>query len=129
VRRTTISKTVQFAAAHNLPQHQGKCNNLHGHTYEVTISVTGPIQAEMGPAVGMVMDFAGLNAIIQDVIVERFDHKNLNIFFHNPTTENLAQHIFTLIEDALTEYKFQDVKVKSVRVKESPSSEVIVEAI
>ena len=60
--RTTITISATFAAAHRLPDHEGKCCRLHGHTYGLEATVQGTPQ-ESGPAAGMVMDFAELRAI------------------------------------------------------------------
>ena len=53
--KITITVTATFAAAHRLPDHEGKCFRLHGHTYGLEVSVEGTPQ-ETGPAAGMVMD-------------------------------------------------------------------------
>ena len=57
--KTTITVAITFAAAHRLPDHEGKCCRLHGHTYGLEVTVEGTPQ-ESGPAAGMVMDFAEL---------------------------------------------------------------------
>ncbi len=78
--KITITVTATFAAAHRLPDHEGKCFRLHGHTYGLEVSVEGTPQ-ETGPAAGMVMDFADLRARVNELVVERLDHQLLNDLF------------------------------------------------
>lgn len=56
-----ITKIFTFEAAHRLQSHEGKCRNLHGHSYKVEATVEGD-QIEEGPAAGMVLDFDKLKA-------------------------------------------------------------------
>ncbi len=67
---TTVTKTVTFDAAHILTNHQGLCKNLHGHTYRVDVSVAQDAEA----TADMVIDFKDLKAILEEVILARFDH-------------------------------------------------------
>ncbi|MBS1742207.1 MAG: 6-carboxytetrahydropterin synthase [Bacteroidetes bacterium] len=78
----------------------GKCNNphYHGHNYELIVKLTGIPDKETG----YVMDLKILSNIIQQEIIERFDHRNLNedcIEFKtlNPTAENIAIVIYELL--------------------------------
>jgi 6-pyruvoyltetrahydropterin/6-carboxytetrahydropterin synthase len=82
----------------------GKCNlpHYHGHNYELIVKVTGVPD----PETGYVMDMKVLSDIIRDVVLERFDHKNLNEdtveFKHlNPTAENIAVVIYNLLRPAI----------------------------
>ena len=86
----------------------GKCNNpnFHGHNYELIVRVTG----EPDPKTGFVMDMKILSDIIIDKVVNKFDHRNLNLDTEefknlNPTAENIAIVIHDLlrteIDDAL----------------------------
>ena len=59
--KTAITVASTFAAAHRLPEHEGKCCRLHGHTYGLEVTVEGAPQTS-GPAAGMIMDFADLRA-------------------------------------------------------------------
>lgn len=86
--------TVQtsFAAAHNLREYEGECENLHGHNWCVEVLVA----ADTLDRLGMVMDFRDLKGALNGVL-EAFDHKYLNEVAPfdevNPTTENLCRHI------------------------------------
>ncbi|MCF7521770.1 6-carboxytetrahydropterin synthase QueD [Neisseria sp. ZJ106] len=68
-----ITKIFTFDSSHMLDGHDGKCRNLHGHTYKLEITVSdGLIQG--GAKDGMVMDFADLKTIVQAEIINPFDH-------------------------------------------------------
>lgn len=82
-----------FAAAHNLRNYKGKCENLHGHNYKVRVVMAGK---ELDTT-GLVYDFVQLKQVIQGVL-RSLDHKYLNELppFDklNPSAENLARHIY-----------------------------------
>ena len=88
-----IYKSFTFEAAHRLPNVPAdhKCARLHGHSYEVTLHVEGPI----GETTGWVMDFADLSTAMAPLL-ERLDHRNLNDVagLENPTAERLAVWIW-----------------------------------
>lgn len=78
----------------------GKCSNphYHGHNYELVVKVTGVPD----PDTGYVMDMKQLSRITNDEVIERFDHKNLNLdttYFHDhpPTAEHIAVVIYDLL--------------------------------
>lgn len=64
-----ISRRVELAMGHRLRFHPGKCKNYHGHNYDITFYVDGPLDEKTG----MVMDFTKLKTIITEVL-ELFDH-------------------------------------------------------
>jgi 6-pyruvoyltetrahydropterin/6-carboxytetrahydropterin synthase len=82
-----------FAAAHNLRNYKGKCENLHGHNYKVRVTLSG---AELD-ATGLLYDFVHLKQVIHTVI-HSLDHKYLNELAPfdvlNPSAENIARHIY-----------------------------------
>jgi len=88
-----ISVDATFAAAHNLRDYYGKCEDLHGHNYKVRVVVEGP---ELD-STGLLYDFVHLKQVIQGVI-QSLDHKYLNELAPfdtlNPSAENLARHIY-----------------------------------
>jgi 6-pyruvoyltetrahydropterin/6-carboxytetrahydropterin synthase len=87
--RLHIAKTFRFEAAHRLPNHDGKCRNLHGHSWVLKVWVWGQvIEAVADPKEGMVMDYGDLKAVIQP-IVDELDHRYLNEICDVPTSENL----------------------------------------
>jgi 6-pyruvoyltetrahydropterin/6-carboxytetrahydropterin synthase len=113
--------SLTFAAAHRLPDHEGKCCRLHGHTYGLEVTVEGTPQST-GPAVGMVMDFAELRTRVSASVVERLDHQLLNdLFDFVPTTEAVAAWAFARLEE-------DGLPVVRVRLAEGPNSYVEVTA-
>jgi 6-pyruvoyltetrahydropterin/6-carboxytetrahydropterin synthase len=108
--KVAVFRKEHFNAAHRLhnndlsdEQNQstfGKCNypNFHGHNYDLIVKVVGHID----PTTGYVIDMKVLGNLIQTQIVDRFDHKNLNLdtveFKElNPTAENIAIVIHDLL--------------------------------
>lgn len=98
----TVCRTEHFNAAHRLhnpawddARNQrvfGKCNNpnFHGHNYNLTVRLTG----EIDPETGYVYDLKRLSDLIKHEVLDRYDHRNLNLdteeFRHlNPTAENI----------------------------------------
>jgi 6-pyruvoyltetrahydropterin/6-carboxytetrahydropterin synthase len=113
-RKVAVYRKEHFNAAHRLHSDAfdqqknaevfGKCNypNFHGHNYELIVKVVG----EPDPATGFVIDLKKLSDIIKEHVLDRFDHKNLNLdtkeFKHlNPTAENIAMVIFDLLRDKI----------------------------
>lgn len=95
-----ITKTYRFEASHVLPHHNGKCANLHGHSYRLDVSVEGPLLAG-GPQAGMVMDFAELSRAVKQHVVDRLDHTHLNDALENPTCEHLVIWTWATLARAL----------------------------
>lgn len=108
--RVSVFRHEHFNAAHRLynpawtdEQNDavfGKCNNpsFHGHNYELIVKVTGVPDA----ATGYVIDLKVLSDLIKDEVLERFDHRNLNLDTEefkqlNPTAENIAIVIYNLL--------------------------------
>ena len=70
-----ITKAYKLDMAHALPGHDGLCKNIHGHSYELLVTLIGePINDQNSPKNGMVIDFKDLKKIIKDLIVDQFDH-------------------------------------------------------
>jgi len=94
----------------------GKCNNPHGHghNYAVEVTVAGPVE----PKTGMVCNLADLDSFVNEKILERFGHENLNNLeeFQGtvPTTENLCVELFAILEKG-----FQHARIEKVRVEET----------
>jgi 6-pyruvoyltetrahydropterin/6-carboxytetrahydropterin synthase len=92
----------------------GKCNHPHGHghNYVIDVLVGGPVD----PDTGMVMNLVDLDGVVAKLVIERFDHTNLNLdsLFVNqvPTTENLCRAIFHLIKGALPAGEVERVRVE-----------------
>jgi queuosine biosynthesis protein QueD len=73
-----ICKEFTFEASHVLPHHKGKCSNLHGHSWKLTVYMRGPVDTESG----MVVDYADIKSSIQP-IVDELDHAHLGAWTTN----------------------------------------------
>jgi len=110
MEKVAVFRKEHFNAAHRLNNPQwdeatnqrifGKCNfpNYHGHNYELIVRVTG----KPDPETGYVIDMKVLSDIIQDTVIYKFDHRNLNLDVQefkslNPSAENIAIVIYTLL--------------------------------
>lgn len=70
-----ITKEFKFEMAHALMGYDGPCRNIHGHSYELKVTVAGyPSDVEGDPKLGMVMDFGDLKKIVRQAVVDEFDH-------------------------------------------------------
>ena len=95
-----IFKQFRFEAAHKLPNVPAdhKCGRLHGHSFVVTVYLSGPVGAETG----WVADFADIKKVVKPVI-NRLDHRYLNEIggLDNPTSEHIARWLWKEIVDGL----------------------------
>jgi 6-pyruvoyltetrahydropterin/6-carboxytetrahydropterin synthase len=113
-KKIAVYRKEHFNAAHRLhaqglsdsenAQIFGKCNypNYHGHNYELIVKVTG----EVDKKTGYVIDLKLLGDLVKKEIVERFDHRNLNLDVPefrdlNPTAENIAIVIYEILRSKL----------------------------
>ena len=70
-----LTKIFHFEAAHALMGYDGRCRNIHGHSYEMRVTIKGmPIIDPSSPKNGMVMDFGDLKKIVNEEIVDHYDH-------------------------------------------------------
>lgn len=70
-----ITKEFRFEAAHALKGYDGPCRNVHGHSYELAVTITGtPVIDKASSKYGMVMDFGDLKCMIKSSIIDPFDH-------------------------------------------------------
>lgn len=112
--RTAVFRKANFNSAHRLHNPNfddkknqevfGLCNNpnYHGHNYDLIVKLVGEVDEQTG----YVFDLKLLNDIIKDEIIERFDHKNLNLDtteFKNliPTVENIARIIYEILRSKI----------------------------
>jgi 6-pyruvoyltetrahydropterin/6-carboxytetrahydropterin synthase len=108
----------QFDAAHSLPGYQGKCANLHGHTYRVEMVIDGPVGAD-----GFVMDFYRLKKILAGSLQD-LDHRCLNDLLGNPTAEKIAEWICCKLN---TELEGGPVKLVSLKLWEGENKWVMID--
>ena len=109
-----ISRKVEFCASHRLynPEFSdekneatyGRCNNVNGHGHNYILEVT--LRGTIDPYTGMVMDLKALKTLLEHEILEKVDHKNLNVdvdFLEGviPTAENIVASFWNILEDKL----------------------------
>jgi 6-pyruvoyltetrahydropterin/6-carboxytetrahydropterin synthase len=89
MKKIRITKHFDFESAHALYGYDGKCKNIHGHSYHFYVTVIGePIDDAENPKNGMVMDFGDLKRIVNKEIVDIFDHSV--VFNANSKHKDLA---------------------------------------
>lgn len=99
MKKDLYSLTVRssFAAAHLLREYGGNCERLHGHNWQVEVTV----ESESVDACGMAMDFRRMKGALHDVLA-RLDHGHLNEIppfdAQNPSSENIARYIYVELE-------------------------------
>jgi 6-pyruvoyltetrahydropterin/6-carboxytetrahydropterin synthase len=89
-----ITKEFTFDSAHYLTDYHGKCEQMHGHTYILKVTVEGEIQEN-----GMVIDFALLKQIVKNRILNKLDHKMINDVIPNASAERIAIWIWNKLVD------------------------------
>lgn len=129
-----ITKQFTFEMAHALMGYPGKCQNIHGHSYKMEVTVTGQPQPESG----MVIDFKLLKDIVYKTVVDQFDHhlvlnqqvdeelihavqknfERVKLLPFQPSTENLLNHFATLIQAQLP----SNVQLYSIKLQETEQS-------
>ncbi len=126
-----LSQKFEFSASHRLHNPDlsdednrrlfGKCNNPHGHghNYELEVKLVG-IPDENG----VLLDLPEFERIVVSTVIDRYDHKNLNVELPefrqtNPTVENIAQAIFELLKPRFSK---TEAKLMSVTVWETPKT-------
>ena len=92
MKQIRITKSVSFAPGHVLYGYDGKCRNVHGHSYKLSVTVIGsPIDDSNNVKFGMVIDFSDLKKIVKDEIVDVFDHAT--VFNKNTPHVELAKEL------------------------------------
>jgi 6-pyruvoyltetrahydropterin/6-carboxytetrahydropterin synthase len=127
-----VTRKTHFNAAHRLhnpdkteqwnEEVYGKCNhaNWHGHNYVLEVTVAG----EPDPETGYVVDLGTLKKVIEDRVVSKCDHKNLNLdvdFLKDiiPTSENLVRAFFQELKNDVEKISSNGSKLHSVRLYET----------
>lgn len=135
-----ITKQFSFETGHALYGYDGKCKNVHGHSYKLSVTVIGrPITDTTNVKYGMVIDFGDLKKIVREEIVDIFDHAtvfNQNtphielanelkqrdhhviLVDYQPTSENMVIDFANKIKKRLPER----IKLHSLRLQETESS-------
>ena len=85
--RIILRREFEVHAAHRLEHYEGKCSNLHGHLFRIFISVADTYDLDKGFS----LDFGELKRIVEENIINKLDHQNLNdVLPLNPTAENIT---------------------------------------
>ncbi|MGD6943921.1 6-carboxytetrahydropterin synthase QueD [Cytobacillus gottheilii] len=120
-KRVLVSKEFTFDAAHHLHCYEGKCKNLHGHTYKVVFGISGFVDE-----VGLVIDFGDIKEIWKEEIEIYLDHRYLNETLPkmNTTAENMVVWIYEKMMESLKNRcnQYKGARVEFVRLYETPTS-------
>lgn len=122
-KRVLVSKEFTFDAAHHLHGYEGKCKNLHGHTYKVIFGISGYTNE-----IGMTIDFGDIKSIWKEEIEIYLDHRYVNETLPpmNTTAENMVVWIYEKMVQALhrpeNKQKYDGVRVEFVRLYETPTA-------
>ena len=133
-------KRFAFEAGHALYGHDGKCKNIHGHSYKLYVTVIGePIADSNSPKFGMIIDFSDLKSMVKKEIIEELDHSiilNQNsphmelaqalqskeqkvvLVDYQPTIEGMVIDIANKIKKRLPE----NIQLHSLKLKETETS-------
>jgi 6-pyruvoyltetrahydropterin/6-carboxytetrahydropterin synthase len=133
-----VTKEFDFEMAHALDCHDGKCHNIHGHTYGLTVTFIGePIDAPGMPKDGMVIDFSDIKKIVKHNVVDVFDHAlvlrdnsrflgtinekinpRLILVPYQPTAEKVLEHMIEIIQSHMPD----NMKLHSALLRETKTS-------
>ena len=127
-----LSQKFEFSATHRLHnpalsddencRTYGKCNNPHGHGHNYELQVT--LRGTPDPKTGVVIDVPAFERVVAQTVIERFDHKNLNIEIDEfrelmPSVENIAMVIYRMLKPKFAE---QRARLAAVTVWETPKT-------
>jgi 6-pyruvoyltetrahydropterin/6-carboxytetrahydropterin synthase len=142
MRQFHITRHLEFDAGHRIPNHDGQCRHLHGHRYQIEVTLSGQIvQTPGGADEGMLMDFGHIKSILQENIVEPWDHSffvaksdqilinflqsipghKTTIIDGVPTAENLAKIAFDILSPKFIDIYQGRVYLKQLRIYETPN--------
>ncbi len=131
-----LTKEFDFETAHALDGYEGKCKDIHGHSYHLRVTVLGePTEDCTLSDCGMVVDFGDIKKIVRDYVYEEFDHrlilredsrfKNMEVLNqrvryvpYQPTCENMLIEIVTILKSKLP----KNVTLHSVFLRETVNS-------
>ncbi|WP_280770803.1 6-carboxytetrahydropterin synthase QueD [Salipaludibacillus daqingensis] len=122
-KRVMVSKEFTFDAAHHLHCYEGKCKNLHGHTYKVIFGISGFVDS-----IGLMIDFGDIKEIWKNEIEVHLDHRYINETLPpmNTTAENMVVWIYEKMSESLVHNQTMSVdqgaRVEFVRLFETPTS-------
>lgn len=119
----SVTKEFTFDSAHKLRDYDGKCKNLHGHTYKLLVTVYGERET-LEVRNGMLIDFGDLKGVVHRQVIDKLDHNYLNdippFHYYNPTAENMCVWIFGQLKGYFK--MFLEFKKLKIRLYETPTS-------
>ena len=136
-----LTKIFHFDMAHVLKGYDGPCRNIHGHSYELRVTVKGePLNDPQSPKNGMVMDLHDLKCLVNEQVVNRLDHafvvssampadflavvqrdfEKVVVVDYQPTSENLILDMVNRLQKVLP----QQVTLHKIMLQETPGSYV-----
>lgn len=118
-KRVGVVKEFTFDAAHHLHAYDGKCVNLHGHTYRAIVHFSGFVNA-----IGIVVDFSDIKRVFKEQIEAKLDHKYLNEVLPamNTTAENMIVWIWEELDKALAQLEGDSLRIEELTLYETPTS-------
>jgi len=118
-KRVGVVKEFTFDAAHHLHAYEGKCKNLHGHTYKAVVHFSGKVNE-----IGIVVDFTDIKKIFKNRIETQLDHQYLNEVLPpmNTTAENMIVWIWEELQDEIQKMKDPFLRIEELTLYETPTS-------
>lgn len=118
-KRVGVVKEFTFDAAHHLHAYDGKCVNLHGHTYKAIIHFSGFVNS-----IGIVVDFSDIKRVFKERIEAKLDHQYLNevLPLMNTTAENMIVWIWEELDRAISEMNGNSLRIEELTLYETPTS-------
>jgi 6-pyruvoyltetrahydropterin/6-carboxytetrahydropterin synthase len=124
-KRVAVCKEFTFDAAHHLHCYEGKCKNLHGHTYKLVITMSGFVNE-----IGIAVDFGEIKAIFKKAIDEKLDHRYLNEVLPpmNTTAENMIVWIWEQLDEELNTRGLSAMghRLEELKLYETPTSFAVI---
>ncbi|MGB5648214.1 6-pyruvoyl trahydropterin synthase family protein [Muriicola sp.] len=140
MNKIRVTKEFSFETGHALYGYDGKCKNVHGHSYKLAVTVIGtPVSEKNAVKLGMVIDFGDLKKIVKEEVVDVFDHAtvfNKNtphlelaeelekrghqviLADYQPTSENMVLHFAAKIKARLP----KNLKLHSLKLRETETA-------
>ena len=143
---SSITRRFEFDSGHRVPNHKSKCRNLHGHRYRMLVTVAGQLVAERGASdQGMVVDFGDLKMLINERLVEPWDHaflvyredfavidalsRIIDVEGHHktvmvpeiPTVENLVRYAAQILNDPIRAWSAGRIYLAKITLYETPN--------
>jgi 6-pyruvoyl tetrahydropterin synthase/QueD family protein len=113
--KATITKKLVFDSAHYITDHDGKCKNLHGGRYDIEISIKDRID----PMTGFVIDYSLIKNITKNLVINKFDHKTLNLTCPELSWRSSTEFLAIVIWEILIEYL---PNLKKIKIYETETS-------